>query len=688
MKPNSHHRSLIAARVTVALLAAGPACQALSDGHHAPLEEVVVFGTKIPRQLAGLTHSATVINADAIEQLAYTDVTEVLRRTTGIEFRQAGGVGQYNSTRLRGLSAANVLVLVDGVRINQGSSGHIGNLMGQLDPAMIETVEVLRGPQATLYGASATAGVIAITTRAGGERDGRVSLEAGSLGWRKGSLSARDRIALGNGHLSYAAHLSATESDGVHRHEFFEDRTAQLKLVYQQADWELGGSWFDTDNEFGYAELVEAWCCQTRGSFWAYQVPDPHAYNTTRQKVATVWGEAALTERLTQRLQLAYSANRTSTHDRDDGLLGIRTATVDEIVPGARAGDRLYIYDHNRGPDFNGISLSPLAVTPYEHLDSWYEDRSWQGDYQLHYHGDQIDWLVGAEYQRQKARNWGSYGAGADSDWVMSLYVNGDWRLFGDQLVVSAGARFDEYDSWGNETTGNLGVAWLLTPQLTLFGNVGTSFRAATLSQLFDPVYGDPTLAPESGITVEGGVRYISREERLSADVAVWRTAIDDVIFYDYSIPNPATFGGFGRYNNGAEAGTSGIEASWSLQLIDHLTLDGTYTYTDSKERPVNGDWTRSVQIARHKANLGLTWQTAWLTLGANLYYQSPRLRWAADVETVGYVRTDLAARYQLTPALSLSLRVENLFDRKIVEALGYEEPGRYTVVGLDYKFF
>ncbi|MDX9875547.1 MAG: TonB-dependent receptor, partial [Spongiibacteraceae bacterium] len=106
------------------------------------------------------------------------------------------------------------------------------------------------------------------------------------------------------------------------------------------------------------------------------------------------------------------------------------------------------------------------------------------------------------------------------------------------------------------------------------------------------------------------------------------------------------------------------------------------------RERPVGGDWARTVQMARHKGNLGLTWSTARLTTGVNLYYQGPRLRWAGDVEIDEYIRTDLSARYQLTPALSLSLRVENLFDSEIVEGLGYEEPGRYTVVGVDYKFF
>src|SRR5690606_8681189 len=137
------------------------------------------------------------------------------------------------------------------------------------------------------------------------------------------------------------------------------------------------------------------------------------------------------------------------------------------------------------------------------------------------------------------------------------------------------------------------------TPQLTLFGNVGTSFRAATLSQLFDPIYGDSSLSPESGVTTEAGLRYSSSDDRFAADVAVWRTEIDDVIFYDYSIPNPATFGGFGRYNNGAEARTSGVEANWRVQLIDHLALEGNYTYTDSRERPVGGDWARTVQMAR-----------------------------------------------------------------------------------------
>lgn len=270
----------------------------------------------------------------------------------------------------------------------------------------------------------------------------------------------------------------------------------------------------------------------------------------------------------------------------------------------------------------------------------------------------------------------------------MSYYANGNLHLFDKRLVVSLGLRTDDYDSWGTETTGNIGLAWHVTENTTLYGNAGTSFKPATMSQLFNPTYGDSSLSPESGETFEAGIRHNGMDDRLFVEATYWLTQIDDVIFYDYSVPNPRAFNGFGQYNNGEEAETSGVELKFAYDLTETLQLDGNYTYTDSHKKPVEGDWGRSVQIARNKGNLGLNYRLENLTLGVNAYYSGPRLRWNRDVETKEYVRVDLSGRYAYSANLSFSLRVENLFDEDIIEELGYKEPGLYGVAGVSYSFF
>src|SRR5690606_3000861 len=123
-----------------------------------------------------------------------------------------------------------------------------GNLLSQLDPQAIDSIEILRGPQATLYGANASAGVIVVNTKSGAKPVADLGLELGSQEWRKVSASLRGSTDLGAGTWLYSLNVSDTDSDNVHRHEFFEDRTIQVKTSYETDNLRLGLSVFDVDN--------------------------------------------------------------------------------------------------------------------------------------------------------------------------------------------------------------------------------------------------------------------------------------------------------------------------------------------------------------------------------------------------------------------------------------------------------
>mgnify|MGYP000421304044 CR=1 FL=1 len=682
-----HHKSPLITAI-VAGMSLPLAASALTPEKNVD-EELTVTGTKIPKSVTELTHSVTVINEYEIERQGFNDVTEILRQQAGVEFKQAGGVGQFNYLKMRGLAAANVLVVLDGVKINKPSRGDTGNLLSQLDPDNIESVEILRGPQATLYGANSSAGVIVINTKTGSDQSAKVGVEFGSMDWRKATASLRNSAEFANGKWLYALNVSDTSSDNTHKYEYFEDSTLQLKTRYETERFQLGLSIFDADNAFGYAELDETYAAlSTRAEHWAYQTPDPDQHSDTTETVYSVFVEHNINDQLSQKLQVSHAENTYAIHDLDNGLLGTQAATVDGIVAGAVTGDRLYIYDRR----YPGIELAPLDLTnpanAISDTHAYYEDKSDQVDYTLLLTKAHYSLLAGLEYNDQSAKQWGSYGSADNEDSQISYYINGDLKLLDQQLVLSLGLRTDDYESWGIETTGNLGFSWQLTEATSLYGNVGSSFKPATMSQLFNPSYGDASLSPESGRTVELGLRQRALDDRLTLEATFWNTHIDDVIFFDYSIPNTRRSSGFGQYNNGAKAETSGLELKFAYRLSDTLSLDGNYTYTDSRNKAVSGDWKRTVQVARNKGNVGLNYQSGDLSFGLNAYHAGPRLRWKGDVEMKEYVRLDLSGHYALNEQLSVSLRVENLLDEDIEEGLGYREPGRYALFGIDYKLF
>ena len=641
------------------------------------MEEVVVSSTKLEKSLTDLTQSVTIINEDEIALKGYTDFTEVMRGQAGLEFKQAGGPGQFNYPKMRGFSSSAILVVVDGVKINQASSGSVDSLLGQIDPTSIERVEILRGPQAVLYGANSTAGVISITTKSGQRRDAGIQLEAGSLDWTRAALSFRDTVAAGEGDFAYSVNLSSIDSGNVHPQEFYDDETIQAKLGYDLDRVGFGLSFWETDNAFSAADLHEAYCCQTRETHWSFQTPDPNKSSGTLNRVTAAYLRHDISDTWSQRLQVGSLKNTYNILDTPDGFLGLQTAPFDGFwfsshwsIPGAvyNRGDTIEIYD------------APSEVASY------YEDENTQIDYNLVFNGDRFGALFGVESLDQSARQWGTYGTSDNDEKVTSLYANAELDV-SDRVILAFGVRSDDYDSWGEETTGSVGIVIDVGTGGSIFSNYGTSFTAPTMSQLFNPTYGTVDLSPQSGTTTELGYRTSLVDTRLNLEATLWHTELDNVIVYDATIVNPRAFRGYGQYANRDVQVTEGAEIAVNYSLSDTLSVYGNYTYTESDSRAGEGaPWKPTVQIAKNKGNLGVDFSNDRFYFGANAYYAGPRLRWAGDIAMKKYWRVDLTGRMNFTETLSGYLRVENLFDEDIEEGLGYKQPGVYGILGIQYK--
>ena len=637
------------------------------------MEEVVVSSTKLEKSLTDLTQSVTIIDEDEIALKGYTDFTEIMRGQAGLEFKQAGGPGQFNYPKMRGFSSSAILVVVDGVKINQASSGSVDSLLGQIDPTSIERVEILRGPQAVLYGANSTAGVISITTKSGQRRDAGIQLEAGSLDWARAALSFRDTVAAGEGDFAYSVNLSSIDSGNVHPHEFYEDETIQAKLGYELDRIGFGLSFWETDNRFGYAQLTDAGRGATRETYWTFQTPDPNQSSGTLNRVAAAHLRHDISDAWSQRLQVGSLKNTYNISDAPDGLLGLQTAPIDGVSHWSFGGP------YNRG---DVIEINDTA----REVAAFYADENTQIDYNLIFNGDRFGALFGVESLDQSARQWGTYGTSDGDEKVTSLYANAEIDL-SDRFILAFGVRSDDYDTWGEETTGSLGVVIDVGTGGSIFSNYGTSFTAPTLSQLLNPTYGTLDLSPQSGTTTELGYRTSLVDTRLTFEATLWHTELDNVIVYDATIVNPRAFFGYGQYANRDVQVTEGAEIAVNYSLSDTLSVYGNYTYTESDSRAGEGaPWTPTVQIAKNKGNLGVDFSNDRFYLGANAYYAGPRLRWAGDIAMKKYWRVDLTGRVNFTDTLSGYLRIENLFDEDIEEGLGYKQPGIYSILGIQYK--
>ncbi len=639
------------------------------------MEEVVVSSTKIQKKLENITDTVTVITADEIKKNNFTDFTEILRYTPGVEFKQAGGPGQFNYPKLRGFGQGHFLVVVDGVKVNEAMSGGVSNLFGHIDPKIIDRIEILRGPQAVLYGSNSTAGVIAITTKKGTDKfEAIAGGEGGSLDWRKGYGSISGPLQ----NLRYYVYSGYTDSGGVHEDEYYRNFSTDTNLSYNFNDiLKFDGTFMYTGAKFGFAELRESYAFDSPTTpWWAFQLPDPHQYYESDYYLGSATIEHKINDMFSHKLILGYYKHKKKGKDGYDGYLGSIIAPVDNFtldwVNYYNKGDIVDVYDTGDGK-------------PY-----YYQNENYTADYNFIWKQDfgnfaKNTFLVGGEFQKQDGKKWGKYGDLSKSVDIYSWYLNDQVLMFDDSLVFSFGVRQDHHEEFGDHLTGKVGASYTFEKLgTTIYSNYGTSFKAPTFFNLYDPRYGNENLDPEDGETYEFGLRQSLFNDRLEFEVTYWHTDLDDVIAFVYGInPDPTIRG---MYDNRDEATTKGVETWLRFQITDAITFRANYTYTDSKSEK-DGETYRTPQIARNKFNLDLSYDIGKFYFNVHGYYTGPRLRWRGDKEMDDYFRVDAAAKATIAKHWTLYGRVENIFDEDIEEGLGYEQPGVYAIAGLEFKY-
>ncbi len=167
-------------------MAAVIAAPALAD-EATQLDEVVVTATRLPAIVAE-TPGARVIDSRIIEQHGAVFAADILSDVPGLSVTRTGAFGGIAQVRMRGATPGKTLVLVDGAPVNDAAEPNGAYDFSSFELADIDRIEVLSGPQSSLWGSDAIGGVISFTTR---EIDGvRAEAEAGSFDTVRGRLSA------------------------------------------------------------------------------------------------------------------------------------------------------------------------------------------------------------------------------------------------------------------------------------------------------------------------------------------------------------------------------------------------------------------------------------------------------------------------------------------------------------------
>ncbi len=592
--------------------------------------EIVVTATRdaVPQEQVG--SSVTVITAKELQQRQVKTVADALRMAPGVDVVRSGNLGSATSVFMRGANSGHTLVLIDGVIANDPSSSSNSFDFSNLTTDNIERIEVLSGPQSTLYGSSALGGVINIMTKQGdGKMKGYFSAEGGSY------YTAREAAGLSGRFkkLSYNLNVSRLDTNGISA----------------------------ANRKYGNSEK------------------DPYQ-NTT---VAARLGVDIL-DNLDLDLAFRYNKSRV---DLDYFYDSGSYTTIPDALGYYQKSEQFFVRPEVNLSLFDSFWDQKLAFS-YNDSSRRYSDQSyfdgqnfklnWQHILRLH---ETNDFTAGFERLDEFAEAADLTEKHATTT---SFYFQDHVKLF-DRWFTTLGVRVDDHDSFGTKATYRFTTAYLLKETGTKFkGSYGTGFKAPSLYQLYAPVLppysdgGNPDLNPEKSTGWDVGV-----EQKLpfmqTLLTATWfRNDFKDLINWQNR-----------SYYNIAKARTHGAELTASAQPLDGLTTQIGYTWTATEDKKTGKQLARR---PKNKISFDTNYhflQKANVNLG--LIYVGSRIdshyATSARIKLKGYLVANLAVSYDICRNFQIFGRVDNLLNRKYEEVSGYGTPGISGYGGVKVSF-
>ena len=412
------------------------------------LAPVIVSAARVEQPVSAALPDATVITRAEIERSLAPDLLTLLARLPGVEIAQLGGIGSQTSLFLRGAETRHVLVLVDGMPMNNLNFSTAS--LDQIMTSQVERVEIVRGNVSSLYGSQAVGGVIQIFTRGG---DG-TGVDARAGGGSRGTYEAQAGARGGAGGWHFGVNASVLDTDGfnaIRQAERPGTNPDRDGFRTTGASGQIGFTWapdqsvtlralrtrghLEYDSEFGPA---------TQADESVQVIENVHA--VARNRLASNWVSQLSVGRL-----------------RDD-LDARETAFPYYVV----STGTQFAWD-------NEIDLAPgwKATLAAEHLRQTIDS----------------DTTYAVDHRTVKAVRAGLLGAAG----VHSVQLN---------------VRRDDYSDFGIATTGYAGYGFALTDALRLSASASTAFTAPTFNDLFYPFGGNPDLEPERSRAYEAGLQY------------------------------------------------------------------------------------------------------------------------------------------------------------------------------------
>ncbi|ULQ52446.1 TonB-dependent receptor plug domain-containing protein [Flavihumibacter fluvii] len=619
------------------------------------LDEVVVTANKTPQKQSTTGKVLTVINRQTLANNSGRSLTQVLNEQAGLQITGAqGSPGTNQTVYMRGASAANTLILVDGMPVTDGSGITIQFDLNHIAIDQVERVEILKGAQSTLYGSDAVAGVINIITRKNqSERKVGLNLHlaGGSYGTVKGTLGISGAISKFNYSLQY----NRLKSDG-------------FSSAYDPG----GKNNFDNDGikqdvfnaALGYA-ITPKW--NLRG-YWQLS-----NYKASLDDNA-----------------LADDKNNTNLNNELlVGFQSVYTLKNGSVTTNLNANKVRRKYDD--------LVNDPVGAGDYDPFHGDYTGRSFFAEtylnYALHQH---LALLAGMDYRSNSAditTSYSSLGKDSLSADMFSGYVSVSTKAF-KKFGAEVGGRFTQHKEFGSAFTYAINPYFMLHKQVKLYASLATAFRAPSLYHLASE-YGNTALDPEKSSQYEMGIQVTDAAGKFNARVTYFNRKIKDVIVFQNLFAPP-----YGQYMNADQQHDKGVETEIRYAATEKLQLTANYTFLDGAITTTNNGKDSSYfnlyRRPKHNVNLGAGYQaTSKLYIGAGFrwvgkrqdIYFNPDTFEAEPKDLDAYYNLDLYVKYTVLKTLYIYADFRNITNQQYFELYGYNSRRFNMMAGLHINF-
>ena len=610
------------------------------------LTPITVTASRTPVSIEESGNSVTIIDQQEIDNRQVPFVADLLRDVPGTAISQSGGAGTITQLRLRGAEANQTLVRIDGIEANDialGSEFNFANLL----TCGLEKIEVLRGPQSSLWGSDALSGVVNVQTKKG---SGSLQIESTFSG---GDFDTRQNctgISAGNDFQHFSLFGSYLENNGTNiseqgsEHDGYRNTTLNFRYGITPSDnfeINLAGRHVDAAVE------TDPFDPPVDGNRETETIQNYFIVNTLFDTFNSAW---------------KHQANISITDTDNENY-------ADNTQVSSTTGEKLK-FDYQTSLFHSTDNTEHSLTLAYERERERFEQTG-------------IASIFGDPNQRQKTYN--------------TSYVAEYRTGFLKKLFLSASVRKDNNDEFKNRSTHKVSATYSPNSIASRFhASYGTGTKNPTFTDRFgfapDTFVGNSDLKPEKSKGWEAGITH-SFSNQLEVSATYFSEELEDEINGFFFDSNLGPFGSFTAINLEGESDRKGIELSVNAQIMDEFDIKGTYSHIDSVQPDATGK-TTEIRVPRNIASLVANYGFLSKRANLNLRINHTGRRFDNDfstfpanrVELDAYTLVNIAGEYQVNNWMIIEGRIENLFDKEYQDVFGYETQGINAHIGIKFQ--